>query len=477
MAFPGTRHWTPIDAEAAAARGWDVVIAGSSFAAMFFLMGLPQGLSVLVIEKGPVQPHEDQLARGLGGAEDFAQDNRSGHRKDWIAHSLFGGNSHCWWACTPRFHPHDFRMGTLYGRGMDWPLGYEDLEPHYADVEDAMQIAGGGSDHILPRSRPFPFAPHAGSRTDAVLRAADDRWFAQPTARSNGGARAVCCTNGVCNLCPVDAKFTILNGLESFDRPGTHLLLGAEVRALDIGAGTARAVEVRLPDGSARSIRADLVALGTNAVFNAAILMRSGLTAPALGRYLHEQVSQMVTLDIDRPNYFGATSITGHGYGFYDGSHRRDHAAVLMENWNAPPAIRPVPGRWTERLLLKLIAEDLPQADNRVVLDGDSPRLIWQGHDPYAAAGLAAVRTALPDALPFRVEGMTASPLSATEAHIQGTTRMGRDVTEGVIDRDLRCFEARNVLALGAGAFPSCSPANPTLTLSALSLRAARVLA
>lgn len=87
-------------------------------------------------------------------------------------------------------------------------------------------------------------------------------------------------------------------------------------------------------------------------------MLRSGLTSPALGRYPNEQVSRSYRLDVTVKNYFGGTSITGHGYALYDGPHRREAAAVLIENFNVPFSIRPERDRWTQRLLMKLIAED-----------------------------------------------------------------------------------------------------------------------
>lgn len=125
-----------------------------------------------------------------------------------------------------------------------------------------------------------------------------------------------------------------------------------------------------------------------------------------------------------------------------------------------------------DRLRLKLIAEDLPQARNRVVLENDEPVIEWHGHHDYGFRGLERARAALPDILPFDIEGIIEKGFDITEAHIQGTHRMGRDPTDSVVDPYLRCHEAPNIWALGAGSFPSCSPANPTLTLSALSLRA-----
>ena len=61
-------------------------------------------------------------------------------------------------------------------------------------------------------------------------------------------------------------------------------------------------------------------------------------------------------------------------------------------------------------------------------------------------------------------------------AHIQGTTRMGQDPADSVVDRDLRHHAIRNLVVLGSGTFPTCPAANPTLTLSALAMRAAERL-
>ena len=84
---------------------------------------------------------------------------------------------------------------------------------------------------ILPRSTPFPHSPHAMSRSDAACREAfPGLWVPVPTARANGGSRPTCCANGVCRLCPVDAKFTVFNGIDRFTRAGVRLLTGAEVR-------------------------------------------------------------------------------------------------------------------------------------------------------------------------------------------------------------------------------------------------------
>ena len=53
---------------------------------------------------------------------------------------------------------------------------------------------------------------------------------------------------------------------------------------------------------------------------------------------------------------------------------------------------------------------------------------------------------------------------------------MGNDPRRSVVDRDLRCHNHPNLFLVGGGAFPTGSTANPTLTIAALALRAARAV-
>src|SRR3546814_12870491 len=91
---------------------------------------------------------------------------------------------------------------------------------------------------------------------------------------------------------------------------------------------------VCLHDGAERTVRADLVVLGANAIFNPAILLRSGLSHPLLGRRLHEQVGVVAEVHLDGVDSFqGSSSVTGHGYMLYaDDARRRETAACLLQS-------------------------------------------------------------------------------------------------------------------------------------------------
>ena len=459
-------------------RTWDVVLVGSSFAACFFAYSLKgRGLSVLFVERGPYIDHFTQIDARFDPMQfPVRQNNTSGQRKDWIVRHQFGGCSNCWWGNTPRLWPSDFEMKTRFGIAEDWPVSYETIEPYLVKTEQIMDVAGADEAGLVPRSAPFPFPPHAPTRAETKLFASDPTWQPMPCARSNGGRRGICCATGSCSLCPVDAKFTILNSEDLFEDDDFHLLTNAKCRTVETEAGTATGIVVRLSDGSDHELNAEFVGLAANPISNSEILLRSGLGSDLVGRGLHEQLGQFVWIDIPFDNYFGGTSISGVGYAFYDGDFRTDAASVLIESWNAPPSLRLERDKWLQRLKLKLVAEDLPLPQNRVTLEEDEAVVNWSGHSDYAFAGLERARNLLPDLLPFEYDRMSFGGFEPTEAHIIGGTPMGANADTGVVDANCRMFDVPNVACLGASAFPTGAAANPTLTLAALSLYAGEQL-
>ncbi len=472
---------------------YDLVLVGSSFASMFFLSRWLQhpghrDARVLVLEKGPRRDLDWQLAH-RGRLEKDAEAtfvNRT-PRKPWSQVIALGGASNAWFGCAPRMLPEDFQLRSRYGVGEDWPLGYDDLEPYYCLAEEMMAVAGPSDDTPFERSRPYPQPPHSMSLPDRLLKKAyPDRFFVQPVARPTRPTanRPACCAAGVCNLCPVDAKFTILNEMSDLlEDPRVTLRLEAAVQAVDVEGGTATGVRWLDRDGREHVARADLVGLGANPIWNPHILLRSGLDGPRVGRRLHEQVS--VTADIylgGVDNFQGTTATTGHGYMLYQGAHRARWGAVMLETWNVP-VLRMERGKWRQRMIIKCVVEDLPGEDTRVTVNRDDPtkaEVTFAGHSAYALRAIEWVRQVLPGVLAkaFPVDRVDVSrAINASEGHMMGSTMMGNDPEKSVVDRDCVHHRVRNLLVLGASVFPTGSPANPTPTLCALSLRAAdRVL-
>jgi choline dehydrogenase-like flavoprotein len=154
----------------------------------------------------------------------------------------------------------------------------------------------------------------------------------------------------------------------------------------------------------------------------------------------------------------------------------------MIETWNSPfpdkpGSLRSEQGRWNERLIVRFLFDDLPRDDNTVSVSAADPRLAetrFVDYSDYAKRGAAQVPRMidqLAKALP--IERIAYTERGETAAHIQGTVVMGNDPASSIVDRYLVHHQYRNLLVLGAGAYPTASPAYPTLTVSALSLWAA----
>ena len=467
---------------------FDVVVVGTSFASSFFLLRYLEHSSpdvrILVLERGNEDTKAWQLANkkntSIEPHEVYENDNPA---KDWFTSPGFGGNSKCWMGGTTRMMPADFQLKTRYGVGQDWPVSYDDLEPHYCTAEKVMLVSGP-TDSPMPRSTPVPLPPHRFSDPDVLLKKHfPDGWYQMSTARASAPnpQRAVCCATGWCSDCPVDAKFTIQNGLPNlYKDPRITLRLRSEVQSIETAAGLVQGVNY-IQEGVAKQATGDLIVLGASALFNPHILLRSGFDHPLIGKRLHEQLPVYVVVDLKGVKcYNGSTVLSGLGYLFYDGEHRRDHAACMIETWSSPFAnmrddtLRMEPGRYTERLMMGFLFDDIPSESNSVTISTNNPRLArtnFTNYSDYALAGAKQIPRMvdkLAEALP--IERLVSASVGTTAAHIQGTVVMGNDPATSVVDRYLVHHKYRNLLVLGASAYPTASPAYPSLTVSALSL-------
>jgi choline dehydrogenase-like flavoprotein len=135
----------------------------------------------------------------------------------------------------------------------------------------------------------------------------------------------------------------------------------------------------------------------------------------------------------------------------------------------------------SRHLRLTSLLEQLPDPDNRVTLDPNAsdiygvplPRIAYR-LGAYIEAGLAAARAAHAEI--FSALGateITHRDVAEGAGHIIGTARSGSHPKESVVDPNLRSHDHPNLFILGSAVFPTSATANPTLTIAALSLRAA----
>ena len=465
---------------------YDAVVIGSGFGSLFYLHGLRQrrpDWRVLVLERGRINSHEWQLENMRNSPVAAADTFATPDAKVWNFTIGYGGGTNCWFAQTPRLLPSDFRTRTLYGVGQDWPMSYDDLERFYCEAEDIMAIAGPADmGTVSPRSKPYPLPPHNLTTPDRAMKEAQpELHYSIPTARASipTATRTQCCDSARCNLCPVDAKFTALNGFEALQKDEkTDICLEAEVRSLEHEGGAVRKAVFRA-GGRERKVSADLFVLGANAIHSPAILLRSGIDHPLTGVGLNEQIGLDYEVMLDgMDNFDGSTITTGINLSAYEGDFRRDHASTLIyfENrWKY--GFRKEWNRWRQTLPLTIVVEDQPMEENFVAVDGKGDVIVrHQRHSEYGLRGADAIRERLPDILsPLPVEKIVFHGWRQTESHVQGSLRMGLAREDSVVDGSLLHHDIRNLAVVGTALFPTCPPMNPSLTAAALSLRAAHL--
>ncbi|MBL8271045.1 GMC oxidoreductase [Steroidobacter sp.] len=468
---------------------FDVVVVGSGFGALFFVEGYlakRPAAKILMLERGTFNSHAWQLEHGknssLAHTSTFRTDAAN---KVWNFTIGVGGGTNCWYAQTPRFHPSDFHMKSKYGVAQDWPLDYDELEQYYVAAETRMSVAGSPDmSVVLPRSAPFPQPPHKQTAVDAIMRRAQPEFHVPiATARASvaDAGRPPCCASARCNLCPVNAKFTFENGFVDLrGLPNVEIRTECEVTHFDHAGDSVKAA-VYKKGGEEHRVTGDLFVLGANAIHSPAILLRSGIDHPLTGVGIHEQVGyslEVLLEGLDSLN--GGTITTALNYSLYDTPSRKDYAGALIyfdNRW--PHGLRTEYGRWRQLAPLVIVVEDLPQDSNRVVLDSDGmPKVLHAEISDYAKRGVEASLVNIEKVLaPLPVERIDFKGMRDTESHIQGSLRMGNERASSVIDAKQIHHDVRNLVVVGSSVFPSGPNSNPSLSVAALSLRSAALIA
>ncbi|WP_334656829.1 GMC family oxidoreductase [Sphingomonas panaciterrae] len=473
-----------VDIGSVAGEAFDLVIVGSGFGSSFYLQRmLARNASsrILVLEWGGHRTHDWQIAQGRHSDTPDADTYVSDSDKPWKFTIGLGGGTNCWFAQTPRFHPSDFALRSRYGVGSDWPLRYEDLEQYYVDAETIMSVSGDPQmAAMFPRSAPFPQPPHRFTAPDRLLAEAQPgQHFAMPTARARVATkdRPACCASFRCTLCPVDAKFTLNNGLiDIYSHPGVTVVLNAQVVRFETSGNNVHSAVVEYA-GRDWKVKGDRFVLGANAIHSPAILHRSDMGGGYTGLGLHESYGCHVEVLLDGlDNFDGSTITTGLNFGLYDGEHRSEMGGAIVYTENRwLHGLRAIPGRMRQSLPIMVVVEELVEDRNAVTVGQDGRAVVsYAGPSDYAVRGQRRALDKLPKLLePLPVERIIFRSQRPTESHLQGTLRMGRDPRTSVVDGAQVHHRWRNLTVVGSSVFSTCSAMNPSLTVAALSLRAA----
>jgi choline dehydrogenase-like flavoprotein len=490
----------------------DIAIVGSGVCGLLAAsQPLQAGLRVAMLERGALKTHPEQLADGdweadVPGARHNVETAPGTPPYPWSFIYGVGGSTLHWSGSAPRFSATDFRMRSSYGVMRDWPLSLDELLPYYGRAEEALGISGApegapvGAGTLLPGSRALP--AFALSPMDRAIAPHLQPFGPLPQARPSRPlqGRPACCASATCELCPVDARFSPLNGLSGvLDHPGLDLhteTVAARLRT-DTAGRLVDGIEAIGASGERHLFRAGRYVLAANGFENPAILMRSGFERRDLGRFLFDHAHTTVTVDLRRklgPGH-GDSLSTGLSEAFREGRFRSRRSGAILIPYNpgsslsallTPAVLAGESGEetrdgtleaWNKRLPLDMLTEDVPQPERRVTLGGDrdsfglpSIRVAYPASTAYERDGIErAVEGIRRNLAPLGVRAVAAEP-GPRGGHILGTCRMGSG-EEGVVDAEMRHLDLENLFVAGGSAFPTYSPVHPTLTIAALALR------
>ena len=442
-----------------------------------------------------------------------------------------GGRTFHWNAVTLRFSADDFREHSLHGIEDDWPISYEELAPFYSYVEREMHVFGSRENlDVLPD----------GNFVDKPLRLRCSETLAKQKlaklgikmiparkavlmkSRKGPISRGACHFCGHCmDVCDVRAiwssDITVIP--EAMATGKLTLRTNALAREILVGKdGLASGVSfIDRVTGKEEEIAARVVVLGCGAVESPRLLLNSrsekypnGLanSNDLVGRFFGGHIIVGATAylkDLVGKETFVGDGMTDHAYiprynhtrgkkdyvggwgmqmnyasyawphharsvgGFGAGYKRRvrelQPAMFQVGAWGKSehrfdnhitvnPAKTdkhgiPIPivnFNWGENdlKLFKEMREGLYE-----VLDACNPELVMRGSD--TPGGFAS--------------------------HEVGSCRMGNDTKRSVLNAYCQSHEVKNLFVVDGSSFTTFSEKNPTLTIAALSVRAARYIA
>ncbi len=489
----------------------DIAIIGAGVGGATLAWALREkGARVLVLEQGDFLPRE----RENWSARAVHVDGRYKNSDPWTddatgesfvpgTYHYVGGSTKLYGATMPRFREQDFEaVEHEDGTSPAWPLRYADLEPYYTEAERLYWVHGAPEDPTEPwRSSPFPWPPIQHEPPMERVAEGFKRHgltpFHLPQAVDwRPGGRCVLCRTCDSYSCMLDAKgdadvCAMRPAIRSDD---VRLLCRATVdRVVLDGAGKqVTRLDVRR-DGRALRVTAGKYVVAGGAVNSAALMLRSGdgpgsdgiaNRSGQVGRnYMAHVCSFLVGARPGREHRMQFSKTLGVNDFYFAGPDTPFPLGNVQGLGKLQGETIKAARKWVPLDLLEWITrrsvdffletEDLPLAENRVLLDpAGRVRLNYRATNEGSHAELVKRMTKALRSSGYPVTFSQRLGIVAT-SHQCGTIRMGDDPSTSVVDAGCKSHDVDNLWVVDTSVFPSSAAVNPALTAAAIALRVA----
>jgi choline dehydrogenase-like flavoprotein len=309
---------------------------------------------------------------------------------------------------------------------------------------------------------------------------------------------------------------TLITYLQDAADRGARIVVNCDVRHVAIDRGTATGVEARV-GRFAVSVHAKAVVIAAGSVHSPALLLRSGVRLPALGRYLALHPATAVFGDMDediRPwtgtvqaHYSDQFADLDDGYGCkLETAPVHPSFQALATPWESAAQHRAWMARLPRTALAGILLRDRYGGWVRVDREGNPVveyhlsrydrghlrRAIGAAAEVMEAAGAREIWLPLARAISYRpgargegreewlarvdAAGWGANQLLLVSFHQMASCRMGASPRSSVVDAEHRVWGIRGLYVADASVFPSASGVNPMLTVMAIAHRAAQMI-
>jgi len=412
----------------------------------------------------------------------------------WFTNLSPGGLSNQWTGAVPRFAPEDFFEGERLHERYRWPIDYADLAPFYADAEKLLTVTAGTGD--------VPALP-AGAAIHHRRLPPDWRAVARVAEAHGRGLTVLPLADGRNWL--LTRRGTAFNSFTNIVHrlrrsPHFEVRCGAHALRLEWSAERRQVESVVYFDrgtGVEQRIEAAGVVVACGAFRSTKLLFDSacpdfpegiGNSEGLLGKFVHDHLREWWTFATDKPLRLlsPAAYLTRLPYDTSSPllatactlglATSRDRVLSLLPlrtntfGVQVFGTMRPDDERFIRPCATTKDEFGFPQLELALRFNADEVATVVASRerlmDLLTEAGYPAHHHPIEDQL-----------VPGSAVHYGGGVRMHRSRSYGVLNEWNRPFDVPNLIVTDASCFTTNSEKNPTLTLMALSARAARRLA